>query len=137
MDKKLLNRIFLLTAAGVLLALGSIGALRAARPVVNTGPVVFEQATIDTVDVETVQETPTPTQEPIRYSNTVTLLVDRAPVMTLASELAAKQMLWEYLESHAIAPEGERFLSAKFDCELILTQGDPLIKPMEIGRAHV
>ena len=135
MDKKLLNRIFLLTAAGVLLALGSIGALRAARPVVNTGPVVFEQATIDTVDVETVQETPTPTQEPIRYSNTVTLLVDRAPVMTLASELAAKQMLWEYLESHAIAPEGERFLSAKFDCELILTQGDPLIKPMEAGEA--
>lgn len=135
MDKKLLNRIFLLTAAGVLFALGAFGALRAARPEVDTGPVVVEQAEIETVDVETVEATPAPTEEPITYANTVTLLVDRTPVMTLANELAAKQMLWEYLNSYATAPEGERFVSAKFDCELILTQGDPLIKPLEAGEA--
>lgn len=135
MDKKLLNRIFLLTAAGVLLALGAIGALRASRPEIQTGPVVFEQAQIDTVDFDTVEETPAPTEAPITYANTVTLMVDRAPVMTLTSELAAKQMLWEYLASSAVAPEGERFVSAKFDCELILTQGDPLIQPLDAGEA--
>ncbi len=135
MDKKLLNRIFLLSAAGVLLVLGAIGALRAARPVVDTGPVVMEQAKIDTVNVETVEATPAPTEEPVTYANTVLLLVDRVPVMTLSSELAAKQMLWEYLNSSATAPEGEQFLSAKFDCELILAQGDPVVKPMETSDA--
>lgn len=135
MDKKLLNRIFLLTAAGVLLALGAIGAVRASRPEVQTGPVVFEQAQIDTVDFDTVEATPEPTAAPISYANTVTLLVDRAPVMTISSELAAKQMLWEYLSSCAVAPEGEQFLSAKFDCELILTQGDPAIKPLDASEA--
>lgn len=135
LDKKLLNRIFLLSAAGVLLVLGAIGALRAARPVVDSGPVVVEQAVTDLVDVETVEVTPAPTLEPITYENTVTLLVDRVPVMTFASELAAKQTLWEYLTSNAISPEGETFLSAKFDCELILTQGDPTVKPLEAGEA--
>ncbi len=135
MDKKLLNRIFLLTAAGVLLVLGAVGALRASRPEIDTSPVVVEQAEIETVDVETVEETPAPTPEPITYANTVTLLVDRKPVMTLSTELAAKQMLWEYLNSFATAPEGERFVSAKFDCELILTQGDPVVKPLEAGEA--
>lgn len=135
MDKKLLNRIFLLTAAGVLFALGAIGALRASRPVVNEGPVVVEEAKIDTVNLET-EETPAPTEQPITYENTVTLLVDRAPVMTLTSELAAKQMLWEYLSSYAVAPEGELFVSAKFDCELILTQGDPTVKPLEAAEAQ-
>ena len=135
LDKKLLNRIFLLSAAGVLLVLGAIGALRAARPVVDSGPVVVEQAVTDLVDVETVEVTPAPTLEPITYENTVTLLVDRVPVMTLTSELAAKQTLWEYLTSNAISPEGETFLSAKFDCELILTQGDPTVKPLEAAEA--
>lgn len=135
MDKKLLNRIFLLSAAGVLLALGAIGALRAARPVVDTGPVTMEQAEIDTVNVETVELTPAPTAAPITYADTVTLLVDRMPVMTLENELAAKQMLWEYLSSSSVAPEGEAFLSAKFDCELILTPGDPAVQPLTSGDA--
>ena len=135
MDKKLLNRIFLLTAAGILLVLGLVGALRAARPEINAGPVTVEQAQIDHVSVETVEATPAPTQEPETYANTVTLLVDRAPVMTLENELAAKQMLWEYLTSSAIAPEGERFVSAKFDCELILTPGDPVVKPLTAAEA--
>jgi len=135
LDKKLLNRIFLLSAAGVLLVLGVFGALRAARPEVNTGPVTLEKAEIDTVDVETVELTPAPTAEPVTYANTVTLLVDRVPVLTLESELAAKQMLWEYLSGSAIAPEGEQFVSAKFDCELILTPGDPVVKPLTAGEA--
>jgi len=135
LDKKLVNRIFLLSAAGVLLVLGVIGALRAARPVVDTGPVVMEQAEIDKVNVETVELTPAPTAEPVTYANTVTLLVDRVPVMTLENELAAKQMLWEFLTSSSVAPEGELFLSAKFDCELILTPGDPVVKPLAAGEA--
>jgi len=125
----------LLSTAGVLIVLAAVGALRAARPEVSTDPVVVEQAQIDMVNVETAEMTPAPTPEPMKYENTVTLLVDRKPVMTLTSEFAAKQMLWEYLSSSATAPEGERFLSAKFDCELILTQGDPLVKPLEAGEA--
>ena len=135
MDKKLLNRIFLLSTAGVLLLLGVLGALRAMRPEVNTGPVIVEQEQVDTVQLETLELSPSPTPEPMRYENTVTLLVDRNPVMTLSNELSAKQMLWEYLASNAIAPEGETFLSAKFDCELILTPGDPYTKPMESFQA--
>lgn len=134
MDKKLLNRIFFLSTAGVLLLLAVIGALRAARPEAQTGPVIVEQAEIDRISVETQMPTPEPTSEPMTYSDTVTLLVDRVPVMTLSSEFAAKQMLWEYLSS-AAAPEGERFLSAKFDCELILVPGDPLVKPLEAASA--
>ncbi|NLI54712.1 MAG: M23 family metallopeptidase [Clostridiales bacterium] len=135
MDKKLLNRIFLLTAAGVLFALGAVGVLRALRPEVQTGPVLMEAVQPETVNMETAEMTPAPTAAPISYENTVTLLVDRVPVMTLGSELAAKQMLWEYLSSSAVAPEGEKFLSARFDCELILTQGDPYVKPLEAGEA--
>ena len=135
MDKKLLNRIFLLSTAGVLLLLGVLGALRAMRPEVNTGPVIVEQEQVDTVQLETLELSPSPTPEPMRYENTVTLLVDRNPVMTLSNELSAKQMLWEYLASNAIAPEGETFLSAKFDCELILTPGDPLVQPLETADA--
>ena len=134
MDKKLLNRIFLLSTAGVLLVLGAIGALRAMRPEAQTGPVIVEQVETDLVNMETVEMTPAPTVQPVTYQNTMTLLVDRLPVMTLSSELAAKQMLWEYLSS-AAAPEGERFLSAKFDCELILVPGDPLVKPLEAASA--
>ncbi len=135
MDKKLLNRIFLLSTAGVLLLLGVLGALRAMRPEVNTGPVIVEQEQVDTVQLETLELSPSPTPEPMRYENTVTLLVDRNPVMTLSNELSAKQMLWEYLASNAIAPEGETFLSAKFDCELILTPGDPPVQPLETADA--
>lgn len=135
MDKKLLNRIFLLTAAGVLLLLGVVGALRASRPEAQSGPVLMEEEQEELVNVEAAQTTPAQTLEPVTYQNSVTLLVDRAPVMTLGSEFAAKQMLWEYLSSSAAAPEGEQFLSARFDCELILVQGDPYVKPLESGEA--
>ena len=135
MDKKLLNRIFQLSAAGVLLMLGVIGAARAMRPDVQTGPVLLEQAQPEHVDIDTVETTPVPTLEPESYQNTVTLLVNRAPLLTMESEFAAKQTLWEYLSSLAVAPDGERFLSAKFDCELILTQADPYVKPLSAGDA--
>ena len=135
LDKKRLNRIFLLSAAGILLVLGALGVLRALRPVVDTNPVVVEEAKVETVNVETVEASPAPTAEPEMYENTVQLLVNRVPVMTLSSELAAKQMLWEYLSSLAVAPEGERFVSARFDCELILAQADPVVKPLNEGEA--
>ena len=135
LDKKRLNRIFLLSAAGILLVLGALGVLRAMRPVVDTSPVVVEEAKVETVNVETVDASPAPTAEPETYEDTVLLLVNRVPLMTLSSELAAKQMLWEYLSSLAVAPEGERFLSAKFDCELSLAQADPTVKPMDEGAA--
>lgn len=125
----MLNRIFLLTAAGVLLVLGVVGAVRAMRPDIPAGPVLVEQAQPERVSIDAVEMTPKPTREPESYENTVTLLVDRAPLMTLESEYAAKQMLWEYLSSLAVAPEGERFVAAAFDCELILTPGDPYVKP--------
>ena len=41
----------------------------------------------------------------------------------------------EYLSVSAVAPEGERFVSARFDCELILTQGDSYTKPLESFQA--
>lgn len=135
MDKKRLNRIFLLAAAGVLLALGVVGAVRALRPEEQTGPVLVEQAEPELVSMETVQVTPEPTPEPVSYENSVTLLVDREPVMTFSSEFAAKQTLWEYLAASAVAPEGERFIYARFDCELILTQADKYVKPLEAGAA--
>ena len=135
MDKKLLNRIFLLTAAGVMLTLGVVGAVRAMRADVPTGPVLVEQVQPERVSIDTVETTPEPTLEPVSYQNTVLLLVERKPLFTLESEFAAKQMLWEYLTSLAVAPEGERFLSAAFDCELILTQADPYVKPTPLSEA--
>ena len=135
MDKKQLNRIFLLTAAGVFLLLGVVGVVRALRPAEPDELVVFTQPEAEVVSVDTVEETPVPTAEPVTYENSVTLLVDKQAVMTLTSELDAKRMLWDYLSSMAVAPEGETFVSARFDCELILTQADPYTKPMESAEA--
>lgn len=135
MQKQQLNRIFLLTAAGVLLVLGIVGALRAMQPEVQTGPILVEQAQPERISIKAVETTPEPTLEPTSYQNTVTLLVDRQPVMTIESEFTAKQILWAYLAGVASAPEGERFISAKFDCELILTQADPYMKPLEAAEA--
>lgn len=135
MEKKHLNRIFLLTAAGVFLLLGVVGTLRALRPEEPEELVVFTQPEAEVVSVDTVETTPAPTVEPTVYENSVTLLVDKQAVMTLPSELEAKRMLWEYLTAAAVAPEGERFVSARFDCELILTQSDPYIQPVEPAEA--
>lgn len=135
MDKKLLNRIFLLSAAGVLLLLGVIGAVRALQPEEPDELVVFDEAEAEVIDIQTVEVTPSPSPEPERYENTVTLLVDRTAVMTLASEYEAKQLLWDYLTLCAVAPEGERFVSAKFDCELILTQADAYVQPTDANDA--
>jgi hypothetical protein len=46
------------------------------------------------IDVQTVEVTPSPSPEPVYYENSVSLLVDRNPVMTLSSEYEAKQLLW-------------------------------------------
>ncbi|MPM28467.1 hypothetical protein SDC9_74993 [bioreactor metagenome] len=136
MDKKKLNRIFLLSAAGVFLLLGVVGAVRSLRPEASADPiVVFTQPEAEVISVEAAEVTLSPSPVPITYEGTVILLVDRVPVMTLASELEAKRMLWEYLSVSAVAPEGERFVSARFDCELILTQGDSYTKPLESFQA--
>lgn len=135
MDKKLLNRIFLLTSAGVFVLLGIVGAIRALQPEEPDELVVFDEAEAEVIDVQTVEVTPSPSPEPVYYENSVSLLVDRNPVMTLSSEYEAKQLLWEYLTLCAAAPEGERFLSAKFDCELILVQADPYVEPLDSGAA--
>ncbi len=135
MNKKLLNRIFLLSAAGVLLLLGIIGAVRALQPEEPDELVVFDEAETEVIDIQAVEVTPTASPEPERYENTVTLLVDRTAVMTLASEYEAKQLLWDYLTLCAVAPEGERFVSARFDCELILTQADPYEAPLAASEA--
>jgi len=136
-DKKLLNRVFLLTAAGVLLLLGALGVVRALQPEEPEELVVFTQPEAETVDIQTVEVTPSPSPEPVSYENTVTLLVDRTPVITFASEYEAKQTLWDYLTLCAAAPEGERFISAQFDCELILTQADRYAEPMDAHEALV
>lgn len=135
MDKKHLNRLFLLTAAGVFLLLGVVGTLRALRPEEPEELVVFTQPEAEIVSVDTAEATPAPTAEPTAYANSVTLLVDKQAVLTLSSELEAKRMLWEYLTAAAVAPEGERFVSARFDCELILTQADPYVKPLDPAEA--
>ncbi len=131
LDKKQLNRIFLIVAAGVLLALGIVGAVRAMRPEAQTSPIQLEQAQPEMISIEAAEVTPATTLAPVSYQNTVTLLVNRVPLMTLSSEFAAKQMLWDYLSSSAVAPEGERFISARFDCELIVVPADPYVKPLE------
>ncbi|MEN6595061.1 MAG: M23 family metallopeptidase [Clostridiaceae bacterium] len=136
MDKKKLNRIFLLSAAGVFLLLGVIGTVRALQPETQASElVIFTQPEAEVIAIEPAEVAPSPSPEPVSYEGTVTLLVDRVPVMTLASELEAKKMLWEYLSVSAAAPEGERFVSARFDCELILTQGDAYTKPLEAFQA--
>jgi hypothetical protein len=135
MDKKLLNRIFLLSAAGVLLLLGVVGAILALQPEEPDELVVFDEAEAEIIDIQAVEVTPTASPEPERYENTVTLLVDREPVITFDSEYEAKQVLWDYLTLCAVAPEGERFISARFDCELILTQADPYEPPVKAHEA--
>lgn len=119
----------------MLITLGAVGVLRASQPEVQTGPVVMQAVQPELVRIEAFQPTPEPTLSPISYQNTVTLLVDRIPAMTFYSELAAKQILWEYLNSSATAPEGEKFISVRFDCELILTTADPYEKPLQAGEA--
>ena len=131
MDKKRLNLIFLLSTAGVLLTLGIVGAVRAMRPEAQTEPVQLEQTQPEMISIEAEEVTPAATLAPVSYQNTVTLLVNRVPVMTLGSEFTAKQMLWDYLSYSAVAPQGERFVSARFDCELIVVPADPYIKPLE------
>ncbi len=131
MDKKQLNRIFLMAAAGAFVLIGVIAAVRALRPEPAAEElVVIEEPEAEVVDVQIVEASPTPSPEPETYEGTVTLLVDRVPVFTLASEYDAKALLWDYLTLCAVAPEGERFVSARFDCELIVTAADSYVEPI-------
>lgn len=138
MNPKLLNRIFLYVAAGMFLLLGIVALARGASGQNPSGQVVeIAETQTEVVDVQAAAVSPAPTPALQTYEDTVTLLVERVPVLTLRSEYEAKAMLWDYLERCAIAPEGERCLSAQFDCELIVAPADPYIEPVEAADALV
>ena len=120
MNKKRLNLIFLLSAGGVLILLTVLGILGANRRLSNT-PIVLEESATEIVDVATVLVTPAPTPVPALPPEAVTLLSDRAPVLTLSSQGAAQRLLWDYLTDQAVPPEGEALVSARFGGELIIT----------------
>ncbi len=121
MQKKKLNLILLLCVAGVLLLVGALGAARAGRIRSDT-PILIEEAEVDVIDIAIADVTPAPTPVPELPEYAVTLLVNRRPVMTLASAPEMQRVLWEYLQQSAVAPEGEQFISAKFNGELIIVE---------------
>ena len=135
MNKKSLNRIFILSAAGILILIAVIAALRPEEPPAETGPVIIEEAEPAIVDFGLTQITPAPTPEPVAPAFAVTLLVGRRPVLTLASEPEAQRLLWEYLTDGAVAPEGERFVSARFAEEIIIADADVHAKVTEFDDA--
>ena len=128
MDHKKLTNILLLSAAGVLLLLMLTGLLLGPRaeqaPIEQAELVVTVSATEapEVVSVDASEPTPEPVETPALPAGAATLLVDRTPVLTLASEDELRTLLSEYLSASAVAPEGERFVSASFACELILAE---------------
>lgn len=123
MNKKKLNLIFLLSAAGILLLLMALGISRANRQLSDT-PIVIEQSETEIVGVEAVFVTPEPTPSPALPEEAVTLLSGREPVFTLDSETTAQRLLWAYLTDSSAPPEGETLLHARFDGELIITPAE-------------
>ncbi len=126
-QKKQLNTIFILSAAGILAALAAAALLLGPRrePSAPTGPVVIETSEApqpEVVDVAVNTPSPAPT-EPLPET-ACTLLADRRPVLTMSSEEELRSLLLEYLETCAAAPEGERFISAAFACELIFADAE-------------
>ena len=119
MSKKVFNRICILSAAGILAAFAIVAIVRRKNALVSE-PIVIGQAVIDVIDINAVTVTPEPTAAPAVPRDAVTLLVGRRPVLSLASEPEAQRLLWEYLQSCAVAPEGERFVSARFAEEIII-----------------
>ena len=127
MDKKTLNRIFILLAAGMLLLISILG-IRAARERALSAPetpVVIQQEKPDIVSILTAAATPSPAPVNKLPAGAVTLLVDRRPVMTFSSENEARNLLNAYLKKCAAAPEGETFVSVTFERELILANPEP------------
>lgn len=119
MNKKKLNLIFLCSAAGVLIVLSILGFSRASKRRAGT-PVVVQQAQSEVVNILPAAATPSPSSVPTVPDGAVTLLVNRTPVLTLLSENEAQKLLWTYLMQNSTAPEGETFVSATFDGELII-----------------
>lgn len=120
--KKRLTRIFIYSAAGVLAVLAAVGMLLKEKPPepVPAGPVVIEASQAPAPEiVDVMPAAPSPDVAEALPAGASTLLVDRAPVLTLASEDALRELLAEYLAAAAVAPEGERLVSAEFACELI------------------
>ena len=124
MNKKKLNLLFTLCAAGILLLLAAVGVSLQKKRLSET-PVVVKEAEISIVDIRAVEVTPAPTPLPALPEGAVTLLSDRRPVVTLESHTEAQRLLWEYLARCAVAPEGETLVSAAFSGELLLVNAEP------------
>lgn len=134
MRKKRLNFICILSAAGVLTALAIFAGVRQ-RNRRALEPIVIGQAVIDVIDINAITVTPEPTPAPVLPENAVTVLVNRRPVLTLASEPEAQRLLWEYLSECAKAPEGETFVSARFAEEIIIGPMDSNATVMDYAEA--
>lgn len=136
MDQKKLNRIFLLSAAGALLLLCAAALIRAMKPApaIAQEVVVLEKEKTQIETIEAVELTPAPTQAPA-LRQAVSLLVDRVSVFTLESEEAAKRLLWDYLTRCAVAPANEQFVSAAYDCEIMLAPVETYDEPVPYDAA--
>jgi len=122
-NKKQLTHIFVLSTVVILIFLG-VAALvieKKDKTEVQEGPVIMQVADepdpelieIATVLHDAMEKEPLP-------EGVCTLLVNRNPEFTLASEEQIRVLLNEYLAICASAPDGERLLSATYECELII-----------------
>ena len=123
---RLVTRLFIGGTAGVLLLLlVAMAATRylkrdaaepAAEPVtlVEFRPVPVFEASFDTLP----DPTPTPIAVPL---GAVDVCIGGVPVMALYSKQEAEQVLTAYLDMSAKAPEGEHFLSASYESEILFS----------------
>ena len=134
MPKKKLTRIILLSAGGVLALVCLYIALTAYRggekiaPVDEGGTVAevaFAPAEIDVVAIDAAP-TPAPTAQPGLPQSAVDILVNDRAILAVSDESAAKALLTKLLNVSAVAPEGERFLSAAYECDIRFIPSDGL-----------
>lgn len=79
--------------------------------------VAFEPAKIDVIAFDAA-ETPAPTPLPDIPATAVDIVVNGQAVISVSDEAAAKALLTKLLNINAAAPEGERFLSAAYECDI-------------------
>ena len=125
MVKRKITGIFSIAAAGILAVLAFIALLlaQARAREKSAGPIVMSVAdTPEPVLVEMPAASPELVAADALPLTARTLLVNGTPVLTLSSEEELKAVLNTYLALCAVAPEGERFVSAEFADELILVR---------------
>lgn len=131
--KKQLTRIFIFGSAGILFVLALVAMFLGPKPanIPPSGPVVIETSEAPEPEIVAVDAaTPSPAPAEALPETACTLLVDRAPVLTLESEDALRALLTDYLWASAVAPEDERFVSASFAAELIFV---PAVKDAHLS----